>query len=279
MKVLFFLLVFILIGFRLNAQDVEVDKFEAGFSVKGFILPKPNIIINTGDNVIDPKNNFGLEYGLEIRYKLFENLFVSSSFHLGRSNVSFFIDNQFVENWAKSLNIDYTSEDIKKVKREYRPSISYVYYRFSDFNINLKYDFFRFNNLDVGFYSGFNIISFRQSYGYSYRVFFEYEDEDEDGYILPFYQEYSMNAHKIYYRKLDLGVNIGLFVNQIIHNYHNINLTVGMTWIPRYLLFAEYSVYTPSGFHEGSIIQSSTMFNIGISYYLNWAAITHYGKD
>jgi hypothetical protein len=51
-----------------------------------------------------------------------------------------------------------------------------------------------------------------------------------------------------------------------------------MTWVPRYLLSAEYKVYTPSGMHQGNIIQSSTMFNLRIAYYLNWGAISHYGK-
>jgi hypothetical protein len=258
------------------AQNASMSKIEIGYSVTGIMLPKPNVLIDYGDIVIRPTNHFGLEHGIAIRYIINDNLKLNGSFHKGSAEVFFFLDYQFTEDWAKSLNIDYTHDDIMKVRRAYRGGVAYVFYKYSNLELNLEYSMFEHKKLSASIYAGLNLLSFRSSIGDGNSVSFEYDNEDY--FELPIYYEYSMNANKMEYQKFDFGLSYGFTLNQRIKNYHNLSLSLGMTWVPRYLLSAEYKVYTPSGMHQGNIIQSSTMFNLRIAYYLNWGAISHYGK-
>ena len=276
MKITSIILISVFLSINSFAQNVHMSKIEFGYSVTGTMLPKPNVLIDYGDIVISPMNHLGLEHGITIGYTINDNLKLNGSFHKGSSDVFFFLDYQFTEDWSKSLNIDYTQEDIMNVRRAYRGGIASVFYKYSNFEINLEYSMFGHKKLSASIYAGVNLLSFRSSIGDGNSISFEYENEDY--FELPIYYEYSMNAYKMKYQKFDFGLSYGFTLNQRIKNYHNFSLSLGMTWVPRYLLSAEYKVYTPSGKHQGNIIQSSTMFNLRLAYYLNWGAITHYGK-
>ena len=275
MKIISFI-VCLFLTISVYSQKTHRSKFEFGYSAVGTMLPKPNVLIDYGDVLIRPTNHFGFEHGIAFRYILNDKMKINTSFHFGSANVFFYLDYQFTEDWAKSLNIDYTQDDIMSIKKAYRAGIAFVYYKYTNFELTIEYKLLEHKKLSANVYGGINILSYRSSIGEGSSVSFEYENGDY--FTLPIYYQYSMNTHKMEYQKIDLGLSYGISINQKIRNYHSLALAIGMTWVPRYLLSAEYRAYTPSGLHQGSIIQSSTMFNLRLAYYLNLGAISRYGK-